>query len=66
MAIKNGEKVTTNQIERADDLIYGFRYNENNPIKSMVKIRFDDMEDYLKLFELNEYDIDFANRLYKN
>lgn len=64
LAIKNGENVTTNQIERADDLIYGFRYNENNPIKSMVKIRFDDMEDYLKLFELNEYDIDLANRLY--
>jgi hypothetical protein len=64
LAIKNGEKVTTNQMERADDLISGFRYNENNPIKSMVKIRFDDMEDYLKLFELDEYDIDFANRLY--
>jgi len=64
LAVKNGEKVTTNQMERADDLISGFRYNENNPIKSMVKIRFDDMEDYLKLFELDEYDVDFANRLY--
>jgi hypothetical protein len=64
LAIKNGEKVTTNQIERADDLISGFRYNENNPIKSMVKIRFDDMEDYLKLFELDEYDIDLANSVY--
>jgi len=64
LAIKNGENVTTNQMERSDDLISGFRYNENSPIKSMVKIRFDDMEDYLKLFELNEYDIDFANRLY--
>lgn len=64
LAIKNGEKVTTNQMERSDDIISGFRYNENNPIKSMVKIKFDDIEDYLKLFELEEYDIDFANRLY--
>jgi len=64
LAIKNGEKVTTNQMERSDDLISGFRYNENNPIKSMVKIRFDDMEDYLKLFELDEYDIDLANSVY--
>ena len=64
LAIKNGEKVTTNQMERADDLIWTFRYNENNPIKSMVKIRFDDMEDYLKLFELDEYDIDLANSVY--
>ena len=38
LAIKNGEKVTTNQMERSDDLISGFRYNENNPIKSMVKL----------------------------
>jgi hypothetical protein len=64
LAIKNGEKVTTNQMERSDDLISGFRYNENNPIKSMVKIRFDDIEDYLKLFDLEEYDIDLANRIY--
>ena len=64
LAIKNGEKVTSNQMERADDLIWGFRYNENNPIKSMVKIHFDEMEDYLKLFELEEYDVDFANSLY--
>ena len=64
MAIKNGENVTTNQMKRADDLISGFRYNENNPIKSMVKFHFDEMEDYLKLFELEEYDVDFANSLY--
>jgi len=64
LAIKNGEKVTTNQMERSDDLISGFRYNENNPIKSMVKIRFDDIEDYLKLFELEEYDVDLANSVY--
>lgn len=64
LAVKNGEKVTTNQMERSDDLIYTFRYNENNPIKSMVKIRFDNMEDYLNLFELEEYDVDFANSLY--
>ena len=64
IAVKNGEKVTTNQMDRADDLIYGFRYNETNPMKSMVKLRFDDMEDYLKLFDLEEYDVDFANSLY--
>lgn len=66
LAIKNGEKVTTNEMVRADDLIYGFRYNENNPIKSMIKIRFDNMEDYLKLFELDEYDIDLAVSVYSH
>ena len=30
----------------------------------MVKLRFDEMEDYLKLFDLEEYDVDFANSLY--
>jgi hypothetical protein len=64
LSIKNGEKVTSNQMERADDLVWKFTYNEKNPNKSMVKLQFDDMEDYLKLFDLEEYDISFAESVY--
>lgn len=64
LSIKNGEIVTSNQMDRADDLIWKFTYNEKNPSKSMVKLQFDDMEDYLKLFELDEYDISFAESVY--
>jgi hypothetical protein len=64
LAVKNGEKVTNNQMDRADELIWKFIYNERNPNKSMVKLQFDDMEDYLKLFDLDEYDISFAESVY--
>ena len=64
LAVKNGEKVTSNQMQRADDLVWKFIYNEKNPTKSMVKLRFDDIIDYLNLFELDEYDVSFAEGLY--
>ena len=64
LAVKNGEKVTSNQMQRADDLVWKFIYNERNPNKSMVKLRFDDIEDYLKLFDLDEYDISFAESVF--
>lgn len=66
LSIKNGEKVTSNQMERADDLVWKFIYNEKNPSKSMVKLQFDDMEDYLNLFDIDEYDIPFAESVYSH
>jgi hypothetical protein len=64
LAVKNGEKVTSRQMENSDDLIWKFTYNEKNPSKSMVKLHFDEIKDYLNLFELDEYDIYFAEALY--
>ena len=66
LAVKNGEKVTSRQMENSDDLIWKFTYNEKNPNKSMVKLHFNDMGDYLKLFELDEYDVYFAEALYSH
>ena len=43
--IKNGEQVSSNEMERADNLIYKFNYNEKNPGKSTIKLHFDDIED---------------------
>ena len=64
LSIKNGERVGSTQMERVDDLVWKFIYNEKNPSKSMVKLRFDDIEDYLKLFDIDEYDISFAESVY--
>ena len=64
LAVKNGEKVTSRQMENSDDLIWKFIYNEKNPSKSMIKFHFDEMKDYLNLFELDEYDVYFAEALY--
>jgi hypothetical protein len=66
LSIKNGERVGSTQMERADDLVWKFIYNEKNPSKSMVKLRFDDIEDYLKLFDMDEYDISFAESVYSH
>ena len=64
LAVKNGEKVTSRQMENSDDLIWKFTYSEKNPSKSMIKLHFDEMKDYLNLFELDEYDVYFAEALF--
>jgi hypothetical protein len=51
-------------MENSDDLIWKFTYSEKNPSKSMIKLHFDEMKDYLNLFELDEYDVYFAEALY--
>ncbi len=62
--VKNGEPVSSNEMERADDLVYSFNYNEKNPGKSTIKIRFDDIEDYVKLFDVEDDDIYYVNSLF--
>jgi hypothetical protein len=62
--VKNGEPVSSNEMERADDLVYKFNYNEKNPGKSTIKLRFDDIEDYVKLFEVEEDDVYYVNSLF--
>jgi hypothetical protein len=62
--VKNGEPVSSNEMERADDLVYSFNYNEKNPGKSTIKIRFDDIEDYIKLFDVEENDVYYVNSLF--
>jgi hypothetical protein len=62
--IKNGEQVSSNEMERADNLIYKFNYNEKNPGKSTIKLHFDDIEDYVKLFEVEEDDVYYVSSLF--
>ena len=62
--IQSGEKYPEHTLNRYDDLISGFKFNEKSPGKSMIKLTFDDNEDYFKLFDLNEDDIWFLRNLY--
>lgn len=64
--IKNGEEISSYELERLDDLIYSYRFNSSVPGKSLVKLRFSDNEDYWKLFDLSDDDIWFANGVYSN
>lgn len=60
--IKNGEEISSNEIEGLDDLIYSFIYNPNAPGKSFIRLQFENEELYWKLFdELDDNDIWLAN-----
>ncbi len=61
--IKNGVELDEYELSRLDNLIGGFRFNKNNPGNSKITIKFDDTEDYLKLFDIDEYDIRFIESL---
>jgi transposase-like protein len=62
--VKNGEPVSSNEMEGADDLVYKFNYNEKNPGKSTIKLRFDEISDYVKLFQVEEEDVYYVDRLF--
>ena len=65
--ISLGDKdIRFSQLERYDDLIGGFKFNENNPSKSMVTLKFSDDEDYFKLFDLSDGDMWFLRNLFNS
>lgn len=64
--IKDGHEMTSYQLGDIDNLISGFRFNESQPGKSMIKLTFDDDSDYFKLFDLDENDIWSINAVYSH
>ena len=58
-ALKNFAKGKINKYELmdADPLIYDVRVNSNNPAQSIVELRFQREEDFLKLLGLNDDDV---------
>jgi hypothetical protein len=54
--LSSGENIPSDIIENADDLIYNIRINKSYPRKSILKIYFEDEDDYLDLFDLNDDD----------
>jgi hypothetical protein len=64
--ISGGEDIDEYKFSNIDDLIGGFKFNKNNPGKSMVTLNFDDHEDYFKLFDLGEGDLWFLKALFSS
>jgi len=64
--ISNGEEIDKYKLSNIDELIGDFKFNKNNPGKSMVTIKFDDHEDYFKLFDLGEGDLWFLKALFSS
>ncbi len=62
--VKSGNKFTSDTLNRYDDLVGGFKFNEKIPGKSMVTLKFEDNEDYFKLFDLSEGDLWFLRNLF--
>lgn len=66
LKIKNGQKVNNWDANNFDPIVYDIKFNEQTPGKSRVKLKFDNYEDYWKLFDLSDGDIWFANYVYSN
>jgi hypothetical protein len=62
--VKSGNEFTSDTLNRYDDLVGGFKFNQKLPGKSMVTLKFDDNEDYFNLFDLNEGDMWFLRNLF--
>lgn len=66
VSISNGEEYTLSELGSVDDLINGFKFNSKYPANSMIKLYFENYEDYWKLFDLSDNDIWFANAVYSH
>lgn len=56
LRISKGYEVNRYDLNAIDDLIVDVRFNKNNPGKSMIVLKFVDMDDYVNLFyEESEY-----------
>lgn len=56
LKVVSGEEVSSRSMENSDDLIYGFKFNQSNPSKSLVRISFSDRDEYASLFNLDDDD----------
>jgi hypothetical protein len=54
--IKNGEQVSSRELENADESIYDFKYTPKAPFKSKITLFFDD-DEYVGLFDPSDDDL---------
>jgi hypothetical protein len=64
LQIKNGVEIESYELERLDDLIYNVNYNEKKPGNSIIEFKFDDIDDFFKVFGLDDYEISFLSSLF--
>ena len=64
--IANGEEVSSDELEDADELIYDLKYTPRAPFKSKITIKFDDDSDYIKLFNPSDDDMWYYNAITGN
>ena len=62
--ILGGQEIDVYRLRDVDDLISGFRFNGNNPGKSMITIRFDSYEEYFSLFDFDDDEINYLTSVF--
>jgi hypothetical protein len=66
LKIKNGYDPGWRNLSGYDDLLDDVSFNPKNPSKSIVTIVFDNEDDYLKIFELDDDDMWWVRRMNSN
>lgn len=64
--IMSGRTVGPYEMKHSDDLISKFVYNESNPGKSLVRLTFYDTDEFFALFNIDENDKWFADRIFNS
>lgn len=64
--IMSGRTVGPYEMKHSDDLISKFVYNESNPGKSLVRLTFYDTDEFFALFNIDENDKWFVDRMFSS
>jgi len=64
--IVSGRTVGPYEMKNSDDLITKFTYNESNPGKSLIRLTFYDTDDFFKIFNIDENDKWFVDRMFSS
>jgi hypothetical protein len=64
--ISQGSEISNWELQSMDEIVDSVKFNSSSPGKSRVKLRFEDSEDYWRLFDLTDDDIWFANAVHSN
>jgi hypothetical protein len=64
--ISQGTDISNWELQSMDEIVDSVKFNSSSPGKSRVKLRFNDSEDYWRLFDLTEDDIWFANAVHSH
>ena len=63
-AISKGVDIRSGYLEELDELVYDIKFNKSFPELSKITLKFNDFEDYLSLFDLDQNDVWLIENLF--
>lgn len=61
--IKDGQITRERDVQNSDELVGGFRLKQSSPINSMIELKFPYIDDFLKLFPIDQDNIWYIERI---